>query len=336
VPLPVSRRGPRRERLFRLAAGPILVFGAVAALAWLAVPRRFAVDGVSMGPGLLPGDVVRTGPFPAVDRLRKPRRFDRWVLAAADGLAVKRVVGLPGEEVALVDGDLAIDGEIVLKSPRRLAELGSHVPDAAGDGLPAAGWAWARPAGEILDDAAFDGEATRVLSAVCDVGFAAVMDVRKASAADPAEIRVRVGDVVVARPLTEPGRHAVVAGRLDGRLVVSAWRMPDGSGSTEVRDCLPAGAPEAWQVADAWLGPADDDSAPALAIDGGDRAIVVTGSRWRDVAWRPGADGRSRWRLGATEVFVLGDHPPASTDSRRWGPISAAALRHRVVARAGR
>lgn len=336
MPAAVSRRDPQSPpgRTAWLLAG--LALGAVATAGWLAAPRHFEVEGVSMGPGLLSGDVVRTGPCPAVDRLCRPRRFDRWVLAAADGLAIKRVVGLPGEEVAVVDGDLVIDGEIILKSPRRLTELGSAVPDAATDGLPVAGWAWSRPAGEVLDDAAFDTHAPRTLEAVRDVGLAAVVDVRSASAADPAEVRVRVGDAVVTRPLTMPGRHAVVAGRLDGRLVIAAWPLPVGDRPAGRRDGLPAGAPEAWQVADPWPQPADDHAAPPLAIDGGDRATVVTGSRWRDVAWRPGADGRSRWRLGDDEVFVLGDHPPASTDSRRWGPIDTAALRHRVVARTGR
>ncbi|MFM7107557.1 MAG: hypothetical protein ACKOZU_02975 [Planctomycetaceae bacterium] len=319
--------GPRR----RLIAG--LGLAVACGAGWLAVPRRFEVDGVSMGPALLPGDVVRTGPFPAFDRLRRPRRLERWVLAAADSLAVKRVVGLPGEEFVILAGDLVVDGERVLKGPRLLAEIGSVVPDEATGGPPPAeaGWAWSRPAGEIVDDAAFDEGATRVLAAVRDVGLAAVLDVRRASAADPVTVRVRVGEAVLSRPLAGPGRHAFVAGRLDGHLVLATWRVRPDAGAAAPRACLPAAAPEAWQVADPWPDPAGDDAAPALAIGGDDRVTIADVVRWRDVAWRPGADGRTSWRLGADEILVLGDHPAASTDSRRWGPLKAAALRHRIV-----
>ncbi len=308
-----------------------IVLAALAATGWLAIPRRFAVEGVSMGPLLRPGDVVRTGPFPALDRLRPARRFDRWVLAATDGLAIKRVVGLPGEKMSLVSGGIAIDGRVVLKGPRLLAETGSVVPDEVADAPPARepGWAWSWPAGEILDEAAFDVGATRLLAAVRDVGLAAVVDAADASAANPALVRLRLGDTVVARPLTAAGRHAVVAGRLDGRLVVAAWPVAADAAPTCGRSCLPPGPPETWDVADPWPESGGDD-APALAIRG-DRVSVARVARWRDVAWRPGADGRSSWSLGADEVFVLGDDPAASTDSRHWGPLPTRALRQRIV-----
>jgi len=317
----------------RLIAG--LIVAAAGAAGWLAVPRRFHVEGLSMGPALLSGDVVRTGPFPALDRLRRPRRFERWVLAATDGLAIKRVVGLPGEHVALVAGDLAIEGTVALKGPRLLAEIGSVVVDDATASRPVAetGWAWSRPAGEVLDDAAFDEGAPRVLAAVRDVGVAAVVDVRDATEANPATVRIRVGDTVTSRAFASPGRHAVVAGRLDGRLVIASWRVPPATHASASRTCLPPVAPEAWQVFDPWPAPANDDAAPALAIGGSDgRVSIADVVRWRDVAWRPGADGRSAWALGADEILVLGDHPAASTDSRRWGPIKAATLRHRIAA----
>ena len=322
-----------------LIAGVAVALAAVTlvAAAGLAPPRRHVVEGVSMAPGLLPGDVVTTGWFPALDRVRTPRRFERWVVSAADGLAIKRVVGLPGEEVGIVDGDLVIDGAVVLKSTRLLAETGCSVPDNAG-ASPAsveAGWQWSRPADEILDDAPFDLGSPRVLAAVRDVGLTAVVDVRQASATDPADIRVRVGSTVVTRPLAEPGCHAIVAGRLDGRLVIATWRVPPGARAFSSRSCLPPAAPEAWQVADRWVERGNDRGlAPALAIDGGDGVTIVEVARWRDVAWRPGAVGRSAWTLGADEVFVLGDHPADSTDSRRWGPIKAEVLRQRIAGRA--
>ena len=319
--------GPRRRLIACFALATACGAG------WVAAPRRFEVEGVSMGPGLLPGDVVGTGLFPAFDRWRRPRRFDRWVLAATDELVVKRVVGLPGERIALTDGDLVADGAVVLKTPRLLAEMGSVVPDDP-DAPPAPepAWGWWRPAADVLDDAAFDAGSTRVLAAVRDVGLAAVVDVRRASAADPARARVRVGDTVVSRPLGSAGRHAVVAGRLDGRLVVATWRVPTDARASTPRSCLPVAAPDAWQVAVPWPSPARADAAPICAVAGeDDRVTIVDVVRWRDVAWRPGADGRDAWTLGVDAVLVLGDYPAASTDSRRWGPVTAAALRHRIA-----
>ena len=314
----------------RLIAGAALAAACTAG--WVAAPRTFVVEGVSMGPGLLPGDRVRTGLFPVFDRLRRPRRFERWVLAATDGLAVKRVVGLPGERVSIAGGDLTIDGAEVLKGPRLLAEMGSVVPDDPAAGTePDDEWSWSRPAGEILDDATFDTGPARILVPVRDAGLAAIVSVAEASVSLPATLRLRVGDKVILRSLAEPGRHAIVAGRLDGRLVASTWRIPDGARTTGPRGCLPVGATAAWHVADPWPGPVGAEAAPALAVGGDGRVAVVEAVRWRDVAWRPGADGTASWRLGVDEILVLGDNAAASNDSRRWGPIDVAALRHRVA-----
>lgn len=38
-------------------------------------------------------------------------------------------------------------------------------------------------------------------------------------------------------------------------------------------------------------------------------------------------------RAGGGEVVVLGDHPPASTDSRTWGPLPPGAIRRVVLCR---
>jgi type IV secretory pathway protease TraF len=34
--------------------------------------------------------------------------------------------------------------------------------------------------------------------------------------------------------------------------------------------------------------------------------------------------------MGSGEVFVVGDFPAGSRDSRHWGPLPTAALRHRI------
>jgi type IV secretory pathway protease TraF len=145
---------------------------------------------------------------------------------------------------------------------------------------------------------------------------------------------MRVGRVAFGWRLTAPGRHAIVAGRLDGRAVAVAWPLPaTGSAWPAGRGCLPPGAPERWQRAESWPDPVDDPR-PLLEITVAAPAagIALEAVRaWRDVHHLPAANGGDRWTLGPAECLVLGDFPAASTDSRHWGPLPTRALRHRIA-----
>ena len=319
-------------------------------LAMLAPPGRYEVDGLSMAPGLRPGDVVTTGWFSSLDRLRQPRRHERWILTSPDGSpAIKRVVGLPGETVSVRDGDLAIGGQTVLKPPSLLAELASAVPEAtivaASD--EAAGGRWQRTVSlpSVLDDAAFAPAERRMLLPVRDVGLTAVIRLSQ-SPADNAAVRVlaRVGGFVVPWRLKASGRYAVVAGRLDGHVVGAAWPIADADGRQEhARCCLPPLAPVAWDIARPWPGdiPFDaDDTPPSLGLSltsagspmscGDADAMIEKMAVWRDILHRPAADGVVEWRLESNAFFVLGDFPSGSRDSRHWGPLSRRMLRSRA------
>jgi type IV secretory pathway protease TraF len=312
-------------------AGVLAALGLVVAVV-LGRPLVYDVEGVSMAPGLVPGDRVTSGPFPLLDRLRRPRRFDRWVLATADGAAaIKRVVGLPGERVSIAAGDLAIEGTTVLKGPRQLAEIGAPVTA----GLPATTGSWSMAPREILDDFGIDAGRSVVLLPVRDVGFAAVVTVYGPSGC-AVRARATVGRTVVTWRLPS-GRFAIVAGRLDGHVVAVAWRLHGATTDRPGRSCLPPGPPDRWSAAAPWAeaDPATDRSPPcALAIEpaGGATSAIERVDLWRDVFHRPAADGVTEWTLAADAVFTLGDHPAASRDSRHWGPVSLAALRHRVAA----
>lgn len=307
------------------------------AVACLLPPLRWEVEGLSMAPGLMPGDIVETGPCPRFGRLWPLQRFDRWILAAADGVeTVKRLVGLPGEQISIAEGDLWVDGLRLLAPPAVLAETALAVPFeavAAGDGSGRAEFETA-----LLDDAPFATGERRLLLPVRDIGLAAVIEVASTSAADPWQIRLSIDDRSARFTPTAGGRHALIAGRLDGRFVAAAWWVP---GPESVwRGAIPPVVRQpgvAWTIAEDW----PDEGGPqfetptlgwrierATSDDGISLERIVV---WRDVLHRPAANGASFWNLGPGEVFCLGDFPSGSRDCRVWGPLDAAALRYRLT-----
>jgi signal peptidase I len=101
--------GSRRSRAVPLAAGALLLLVLVVGLkTWVAEP--FAIPSESMAPTLRPGDHVLVEKLSY--RFGSPHRGDLVVFKAPDGssLAVKRVVGLAGDRVAIEDGVLAVNG----------------------------------------------------------------------------------------------------------------------------------------------------------------------------------------------------------------------------------
>lgn len=322
------------RRWLALAAGLVLVGTGAALLP----PRRFVVAGTSMAPGLLPGDVVATGLLPLRDRLTRPRRFERWVLDAADGTPViKRIAGLPGETVVIAAGDLVVADRIVLKGPRQLAAMGQRV-SAGHDDAAAGGERWARPATDVLDDEPLATGGGSLLLPVRDGGVAAVVQASRPPDDAGLRVRARVAETVFTWRLRAAGRYAIVAGRLDGHVVAVAWRLPaDAADPCPERSCLPVGPPDRWSFARPWPDRDEGDVAPALAVviepattvaQAG--AAIERAWRWRDVLQRGAPDGAAAWSLGPNAVFVLGDFPAGSRDSRHWGPLPVDALRHRI------
>jgi type IV secretory pathway protease TraF len=297
---------------------------ATTAVVWIARPAPYAIDGLSMAPGLMPGDVVVSDAFPAADRLRQPQRFERWIVESPDGTAIKRLVGLPGETVRIGNGDLSIDGAIRLKGPRVLAETAVAV---SRPGV-AEGHRVHFESSEVLDDADFATEVNRPLLPVRDVGITVIMQAE----ASVARIRLGIAGTEVTWRLGARRRACFVAGRLDGHLVATGWMLRD-SGTGDDPGCLPTPAAESWSHAAPWPeGDATDTDAPAITLDvDPDTAVVKRVMHWRDVLHRPAADGREEWRLHGDEFLLFGDCPTASRDSRHWGPLHREALRHRAA-----
>jgi signal peptidase I len=107
---------PPMRRTTALGAGALALGGlglAAAAAAGLAARRArlepMLVKGGSMRPTLAPGQRIAVAPL-----LRPPRRGDLVVARRPGNLeVVKRVVGLPGEQVRLRAGRLEVDGRPV-------------------------------------------------------------------------------------------------------------------------------------------------------------------------------------------------------------------------------
>jgi signal peptidase I len=103
--------GSRRTRAGLLVGGALLVLVvAVVMRAYVAEP--FAIPSESMAPTLRPGDHLLVEKLSY--RFGSPRRGDLVVFRAPDGgsLAVKRIVGLAGDHVAIEDGVLAVNGKL--------------------------------------------------------------------------------------------------------------------------------------------------------------------------------------------------------------------------------
>ncbi len=104
--------GPDADQAHRRLGAVLAGVGAGAAAWAVAVGTNRSlrvVDGPSMLPTLAPDDHLVTVP----PSLRRPRRGDVVVLAAgalAPTASVKRLVGLPGERVVLLDGHVHVDG----------------------------------------------------------------------------------------------------------------------------------------------------------------------------------------------------------------------------------
>ncbi len=290
-------------------------------LAW---PASSVVDGLSMAPGLMPGDVVTTGWLPIADGMRRPGRFDRWIVAAPGGEpAVKRIAGLPGEAVVIRGGDLIVDSEIALKPPEVLAELAVPVMLPLDTGDRHAGL----PADEMVDDVAFAHEVNRPLEVVRDVGIVALVQ----TATESSRTAVRLSGLTLHWRLPPQSAIRVIAGRLDGHLVAVAWRDGDPAASATRRSGLPERVPPAWSFTAPCRGD-DLESSVAecrLTVDGAAR--IERATAWRDVHLRPAGDGLTAWQLDDASYVVLGDFPTGSIDSRQWGPLPAHAIRRRIT-----
>lgn len=298
---------------------------------WLAVPVRWRVEGLSMAPGLMPGDIAASGWFPGLDSWRTPERFERWTLVEPDGaLALKRVWALPGEEIAIVDGDVAVDGAVVVKPPAVLAELALPVPHAITRRTATA--VEVAIDDPVFDDVSFAPGERRLLVPVRDIGIVAVVHATTPFGRSLPAVEVGVGDRTARVGLAAAGGWVVVAGRLDGCFAAGAWPLEEGS-AVAAGAVVPGRTSTAWNLERPWVGFGPVETCTVTVVGGGERSDlrIERVAVWRDMHALAPADGTARWRLGPAECLVLGDFPAGSRDSRHWGPLDASRLRHRLA-----
>jgi len=322
----------------RRARGRWLV-APLAILALAVLARLFVVgvytlppESISMAPTLVPGaeggDSIVLADL-VTYRFSAPERGDVVVFRrGGDGPEfVKRVMGLPGEEITFRKGDLVVGGKVLVKDRALLDRV--KVPLLAFHDYRRtdAGWAADRELTEgfRLPDGSFDGPATPARDVVV-----------------VARVRARKAPSRVAFELDEgSARHTVVLETgIDSNVYVDGNEV--GGASSELLRLRPGVERELWLTnADRSLRVEVDGraAAPAAALEpakGARVSVVVTGDVEllsievaRDLAHE---DDPKPFQVPRGQYFVLGDNATHSRDSRIVGAIPGDWILGRVFA----
>ena len=200
----------------------------------------------------------------------------------------------------------------------------------------------------IYDDVSWLSKETRRLNIVQDVGISAVLDIDLHEGCG-LEILVGKNQHIARLVVRKQGRLAVIAGRLDGQFVVAAWPIPRShqelsEGHRDGSVPLACEVPEEWS---AELAIAHEEHQPqdlsslvlgikliAESYEVSEKKMcTVTAEKlvvWRDIQWLA-TPNKSEWSVPAGHVFVLGDCPAASRDSRHWGSLPIDAIQGKVL-----
>ncbi|MHC4379843.1 MAG: signal peptidase I [Planctomycetota bacterium] len=350
----------RRRNLLLLLA---LLAGGCALMVWAWQPYR--VIGPSMEPGLVEGDWL------FLDH-STPQRDDLVVFhePGTGKLVVKRVAGIPGESVQLVDGNLYLDGEVHRRS---LASVEDLVPmldvrgDAAGKPLrledhgfePAEGDYWRlegsgvaflqRPpsADYLLDGVKVPGE-----HPATDLGLEVEFDLL--SAESQLHLVLRKGTSTLIAELSAQGRtlnillqtpirqEAEVLFALDleeahphGALF---FTLADHGITVTLNDeilitGLPYPTPEPTRNSEL---PPDFSNFEHAGVGGIGPLLVGRIRLGRDILYRSTGTygGAEAFHLADGQYFLLGDNPTQSRDSRQYGAVPSERIVGTVLSRA--
>ena len=305
------------------------------------------------------------------DRAPQLRRFD-LVVVLREGErepAVKRVVGLPGEEVRIGGGDLFIDGARLAADaprPRGAVVFDSRCNDLREDFDLEGAWVerggtWAAASVETArasyrhalrdDHLGPDGRRVLGMRQVGDAGlecevlctdFPATLTLALTEEADEFEARVEFEDestfaVTVVRRTGDGGEQPLIARHrkhdLTRPIRVAFWNIDDAV-------ALEAGG--VWTQTYSGNQPLEEGPDPRFVHRRPRARIEVSGGAieiqrlclLRDLHYT----GRGTFGtaepvlLGPQEVFLLGDNSAESVDGREWGPVTRGEILGRPVA----
>ena len=333
------------------------------------------VEGMSMAPGLGDGEVISWLPA----QTDAYQRYGRVVCQYKDELITKRIMGLPGESIRIADGEFIVNGKILRKSPRLLQHFGLIV-DCQSDSWRDTAQSWGQASniwvcehvspkhvswlefhpktsfclipdiGGVLvyDDVSWLPKETRRLEVVKDVGISAVLDIALHEECG-LEILVGINQHMARLVVRRQGRLALIAGRLDGQFVVTAWPILGQhrefhEGSDSIRKHLVREIPEEWS-AEVKVAHEKTQTQAKSSLLLGIKLLTERGEVaseeicsikaeellvWRDTRWLA-TPNKSEWSVPAGHVFVLGDCPAASRDSRHWGSLPIESIQGKVV-----
>ncbi len=347
----------RRRNLLLLA---VLAASVLLALGWSFRPYR--VVGESMEPTLLAGDWITLS-------RRAPERDALVVFKEPDSgrLGVKRVVGLPGERVQILGGDLLLDGRVYQRPVDSVDDLvplldergaaAAEVMHFEGDAIQSLDDRWRlEGAGRAFFARPPDGgylrrgEHITAERPATDLGLE--VEYRLLDPGARLDLILRKGRSVFTLQLAEEGRllRLTVAEGADGeerelaRLATAAgaegrafFTLADRGltvalDGTVVVDHLDYPAPEPLRLSEV---PADFPQVEQAGVGGHGPLEVGRIRLGRDLDLRSGGTFGTGvgLQLADGEYFLLGDHPTASRDSRHYGAVPDDAIVGTVAAR---
>lgn len=201
----------------------------------------------------------------------------------------------------------------------------------------------------IYDDVSWLPKETRHLNSVQDIGISVILDIHLQEE-NSLEILFANNQSAARIVVRRQGRLAVIAGRLDGRFVVAAWPLGKERRAGGIYDGQNKGVlyelPRLWSAClnvshkNRWEHSIHSLSIGIKMIGGQEKLLsgepdIVKAEGllvWRDIYWLS-MPNKTAWIVPEKHVFVLGDCPAVSRDSRQWGSLPIDAVQGTVLQR---
>ncbi len=333
--VPLRLPAPRRWIVVPLVLLAVIVLVRVFPLGIFTLPP----ESISMAPTLIPGaeggDSLILVDLTA-HRRSAPERGEIVVFRPAPSRStsfVKRVMGLPGERIAIRHGEVEVDGKALVKERELLDRVAVPLHE-RGFEPKEGGTSWSHPApvqnAFRLPNGSWSPARGSCLDLVCRVR------VRRGELPGSVSIvwrEVAGGNCSVA--LNDHGHGAGVS--VLGREVAAGVDFKLAAGRTVEIWCTNADGIfrveiDGRELARANLTRRGREASVDILLEG-ESVEVLSADLARDLVYLPlSKDPAKAWVLGEAEYFALGDNAAESRDSRHLGPIGAEELVGRATA----